>query len=575
MSPVTAIETDHWRLVAPWYRWERSDGLEPERAAEAGRPAIHKFVNTEFMTDFLADPQRSVAFDPDKDRVQRFMPSPLPGVAPNDTTFDTFNEALAVADASAGADPQTTLSRVVHTPGTRRKLFMPAHQRFYLVAISMHCEQPGYPKVNPDNVTEVGMVIRKRLPTVAPDDRLNGALLLRNLHQSQAKAGVTWGLDAAKARSRVLHPFSRSVRARVPSPSAATIAALQDAEAARRKLHVWAEETGVGYRKSGWVATGEGSFGAWVPMADEPTEVIEHVYPMRHLRPSPIDPEHAAHDGSIWYAPIPTASDQTTVNGIGRFNEKDSYEIRVFARSDGGDCPGTIVWSEPSEPFSLASFYDPDGCAQRPIEIRLPSFADLEATNARPSVRMTAPEGSSLKVPNIGGFHDPEAGETRDNEEVCFFAIPLITIVALFLLNIILPIVLFVFQLWWMLKLKFCLPPSIDFDADLSAAFDATPPEINLEAALSLEIDIDTHPDAKPVRDAIKDSMVAGLNNPGDSPDWALGDKVAGADPVFSPNALLQLAHATGGLDDGDGSPVFTNGVTYRPSVTRDMVVHP
>ena len=36
---------------------------------------------------------------------------------------------------------------------------------------------------------------------------------------------------------------------------------------------------------------------------------------------------------------------------------------------------------------------------------------------------------------------------------------------ALFLFLLFLPIIVFLFQLWWMLALKFCLPPSISFQA--------------------------------------------------------------------------------------------------------------
>ena len=52
------------------------------------------------------------------------------------------------------------------------------------------------------------------------------------------------------------------------------------------------------------------------------------------------------------------------------------------------------------------------------------------------------------------------AGDT-----ICFFAFELFFLVAFFLFLLFLPIIVFLFQLWWMLALKFCIPPSISFQA--------------------------------------------------------------------------------------------------------------
>ena len=57
--------------------------------------------------------------------------------------------------------------------------------------------------------------------------------------------------------------------------------------------------------------------------------------------------------------------------------------------------------------------------------------------------------------------------------QICSFAIPLITIVAFFVFSLFLPIVVFVFQLWFLLTLRFCIPPDVNvgggFDAELTA----------------------------------------------------------------------------------------------------------
>ncbi len=563
-SATTEAEIADWRIVAPWYRWEHRDHPSLGGTDAARRPSLHKYVSTDFMETFLKDPQRSVVFDGVRDVVQVVRDVPDP-------------HGVGVTADPADPPPQRSLTTVFHEPRADglRKLFLPAHQRYYLAVVDIHCDTPGFPKVDPDKIAEVGMVIRRCRPEVDSTDAISGFVLARDVAQSRMLTRTRYALDAAKARSRVLHPFAgRKCSGRIPSPSAATLAAAQETEMARRKLATWATDVGVGYERSGWVPTGEGTFGEWVPMADCPGEVIERSYPMHRLSPSATDPDHAAHEGTIFYASLPTGSDEVTADGAGRFNDQDTYEIRVFARLDRGDCPGPIVWSEASHKFRLASFFDPDGLEQRPLEIRLPDFRDLEASSALPSVRMTTPEGSSLSFGNVGGFHDPGDGSVG-GFQICFFSIPLITIVALFLLNIVLPIVLFVFNLWWMLKLKFCIPPSIDLAGGLDAAFELSPPEINLEAALSLEIDIDTDLRVtQGTHDAIAQLFVDNYNSSLDDPDWRIGDEIAGADPVFSSNALVQLAAATGAVS-GDGPPDFTAGVTYHQPVTRDQVVAP
>jgi hypothetical protein len=71
--------------------------------------------------------------------------------------------------------------------------------------------------------------------------------------------------------------------------------------------------------------------------------------------------------------------------------------------------------------------------------------------------------------------------------EICFFPIPLITIVAMFVFELFLPIIMFIFQLWWMLALKFCIPPDLQVAAGINAEllFDATTDLDALEASIN------------------------------------------------------------------------------------------
>jgi hypothetical protein len=555
--PAGAPTTGHdWRVVAPWYRWALADGSEPERAEEAARPALHKYVSTSFVEEFLADPQRSVAFDPAVD--SHF---PLEQIPASERLRDGRVRILA---GMRRLDPDM------------RKLFLAAHQRFYVVAVGLHCAVPGYPMVDPSVVAEAGFVLRRHRAVVPADAVKEGFTLVQSVAVARAKAQVQYGYDNAKARSRLLHPFGSAHRDRVVSASAASVGAAREVALARRRLRSWAETAGVDLVTEGWVPTGDGSFGAWVPMPEEPEELIERTYPLRNLRAAPDDPGHAALDGTIFWGPVPTGSDEITADGTARFSRTDVYELRAFVRPDHGDCPGPLRWSEPTLPFRLASFYDPDGCAQRPTDVQLPDFADLQAANALPSVKMTAPPGSSLK---LGADGKPVVGS---DFEICFFSIPLITIIAMFVLNIFLPIVLLVFQLFWMLKLKFCIPPSIEFEADLAFELDVEPPQLELMA----DVDIDLLPGVD--RGALA-SVLGKIFSPPVDPDfaaqkqddpsadpsgppWPLGPEFADQlelDPLFK----LSLAQGYGSADGG--APDFAPPVIHTTPVRRDQVVHP
>ena len=541
-----------WRLVAPWYRWARKDGSEPDRAAQASRPALHKYVSTEFVTDFLADPQRSVTFD-DVDRfhrVEAIVDTPLPG--------DGRRRFLAT-------------KRLVATE--TRKLFLPAHQRHYVVAVGLHCTEPGFPKVDPSHVAEAGFVVRRHKVDVPEGQQAAAAALMRNLTAARALEQSQRNFEIARSRSRLLTPFRTKARERLADPRGAAAQSHRRVQQAKRELAVWAAENGVQRRTEGWVASGDGTFGAWVSLPDEPEDIVERSYALRPLAPAPDDPEHAARDGSIFWAAVPTASDEVTPDGTARFNELDTYEIRAFVRPEQGDCPGPAVWSQPSAAYRLASFFDAAGCAQRPTEVRLPDFGQLEASTALPSVKMTAPDNSSLEFAKNGEI--PKKGQVGGGE-ICFFSIPLITIVAMFVLNIFLPIVIFVFGLWWMLKLKLCIPPSIQIEADLEAELDVVPGGIQASAEFDIDVDFP----------GIDQNVVQGLvsqalnpeSDPAVDPDppepaaYQFGDQLTGD---FTNDPLLELLARQGYGSETGAPPPFQVPHTYTTPVRREEVVHP
>lgn len=548
---MTAATAHRWRLVAPWYRWERRDGAEPERAEGATRPALHKYTSTEFVAEFLADPQRSVLFESvdEHQRVEAIPHVPLPG--------DTRNRRRFLAT-----------KRLV--PSGVRKLFPVAHQRHYVVAVGLHCDEPGFPRVDARDVAEAGFVVRRQRVTIPTGQEATAAALLQELARARTRAS----LDTARSRARLLHPFGAPTRNRVVNPSAAALAAHREVELSRRRLQVWAASVGVERRTEGWVPTGDGSFGAWVPIEDEPAELIERSYPMRLLTPPPDDPDHATHHGTIYWGVVPTASDEITQDGSARFAELSTYELRAFVRADRGDCPGPLVWSAPSETYHLASFHDPDGCTQRPVEILLPDFAQLEAATALPSVKMTSPPGSSLRFNHTGDIPtESDSPSVAPDREICFFAIPLLTIVATFVLKIFLPILTLVFGLSWMLKLKFCIPPSAEVELALNTELEVVPGGIQA----SLSLDIDVLPGLN--QNSLEGTLRAGLDGDldrepgGDRPGQQLGTTLT---DEYTNDPIVELLASQGyGVPADQPFPLFARPLQYTTAVTREQVRHP
>ncbi len=538
---MSAAPQHHWRLVAPWYRWDLAAHPDPQRADAAVRPAIQKFARTSFVKDFLANPQQSLAYNLD-DRVQQVIGVPkLP-------VFTT--------GANKGKARQLALRR--SAPTETRKLFQPAHQRFYLVAIELHCDAPGFPKVDPANVDEIGFVVRRRVSSIPAGERREAANHLASLGAARAKAQNQATLEAARERTRVLVPLRSPARERVVAPRAATVAAFHEVTMAKRRLQQWSADNQLNTTVQGWAPGSVGAVGAWITVADEPDEIVEQTYPMFRLTPNPDDPEHPAHRGTIYFGLLPTTSDEADERGNARFDDTTLYDVRCFARPTSDGCPHPPTWSAPSEPFRLAAVFDPTGCANRPVNIRMPDFAALEAITARPSVRMSAPGNSHLMFPTDDV--PPASGSVSAAEEICFFAIPLIMIVAFFLLNLFLPIIMLLFQLWFMLKLKFCIPPSVELAGDVNAELSVIPG--GLSAAAGIDIDIVTGID----QDSLREALRTGLNDT----STGLGDQLTAQ---LTNNAIIQ-ALLVQGLGT-DGAQTYPPTLPVEPRERFEEVVHP
>lgn len=118
-----------------------------------------------------------------------------------------------------------------------------------------------------------------------------------------------------------------------------------------------------------------------------------------------------------------------------------------------------IVWTQRSEPFSIA---DPtDLLGARPASIRMPDIPRLlrdipriARARAKPFAGVAAPAGSGVRT-------GAEMADTRRDfglGMICNFGIPVLTICALVLFNIIFSILVALPSFSWMLLLKVCLP---------------------------------------------------------------------------------------------------------------------
>jgi hypothetical protein len=128
------------------------------------------------------------------------------------------------------------------------------------------------------------------------------------------------------------------------------------------------------------------------------------------------------------------------------------------------------------------------GTSNQPVTIQLPDLNVL-AAQAKPTlgVGFAKPAGS-LKISGDSTGKPQNPGRST-LPEICFFPIPLITIVAMFVFELFLPVVMLIFQLWWMLALKFCILPELSLAGGVTAelAIDASVDigvQANVDAAL-------------------------------------------------------------------------------------------
>lgn len=531
---VTAADHHDWVLVSPWYR--AVGQVRPHRETS---PVIQKYADSDPTTAFLADPQHSLVYDED-DVVYEVRPVTPPARLPG---FGALKRTLTERTDSAGQVVDATVR-----PTTTRKLYLDVHQRFYLVAMEARLDSPELRCVPVSRMCEYGFVVRRITAEVgAVSDRLTRLAFDYRTAQDTLRSGIMAGLgstDPGLADAQV------------------QLGEVERALAAELAL------SGVATRVEKWVPTRAG-VGRWEVVTDEtPESIDEATFPMFPLVPDGVDTMHAGVGHALYFGLLPTASSDVTSDGRTRFDDVSLYEVRTFARrhdarcprrSTPGDCQGTVFWSEPSERYQVADPFDPRGTGNRAVNIKLPDLDSLAAQVAALPPGRTAPariESPTLLLPKTKDGEMPTEGS--ESNEICFFGIPLITIVAMFVFRLFLGIVLFVFNLWWMLKLKICIPPSVGFSADIDAAIAAEAPSLSIDADLdvALEVgDIDAATYGR-IQDRFEDVLT----------DHGFSE--AAAAEVVSTQSLQSIRSLAAELE---ANPVDERGpaLEYEPPVTR------
>jgi hypothetical protein len=540
-----------WKLVGPWYRWQRPGVPSTGRVS---RPVIQKYDGSNFVDEFLKDPQHSLKFL-DEDFVHQV--GPLPPMQPA-----TYLGKLR------------RLSDLGYFPTTTRKLFLDTHKRFYLIVCELHCEMTGFPSVTRNQVCDAGFVVRRRI--------------LKNLTGAAAKSvePIFEGLTSAQKALRefaIVDPENHlgvMKKALAPEGEAMLAGAITDSLGRNQKLAIekiasersklvqWATRYGVSLQLQGWKQIRQG-VGAWIDVAgEEQPPLCEQVFKLFPLIPDPRDEKHSATGRTIYFGVVPTGSADTDDFGKARFDETTPYEIRCFVRRfkhdpPTPDCCGDIVWSLPTEVYQLAAHFDLVGTNNRPVSMQLPDLKELEAQSAALSpnqlapFRMVSPPDSNLEVT---ADEDGNVTSHGKSSQICSFSIPLITIVATFVFKLFLPVVTLLFGLFFLLKLKFCIPPSIGLSAGVAAELDATL-QLGLDVSVDAKVAIGT-----PLGNTIDAEFTTGLGA-----DVAAGIKFGTADsPAFGPRPIAEMTDSIYKSGQEANAPSMSARIQYEDHVEAE-----
>jgi hypothetical protein len=476
-----------WLLLAPWYRWP-GQGVPDEQTARTTVPAFQKYDTSGCVNAFIKDPQHCLKFV-EEDHVQY---------------LERLPDLPSLPAPFVGRKRRLSDQHLVTTQ--TRKLYLDAHKRFYLVVCELHCDAPGLPSGDRKTVCQTGFVVRRRRVVFEKRGERAAVKHLRGISAAVLNMSIANGFAHKPARFARHEGLGEETVLVTDALSEAAARARKRASAhllsARQRLLAWADEYGAQMLIEGWVPTPFEHVGAWQAVTDATDSIAETVYPLYPLIPDPTTSGHAGHGRTIYFGLVPTGGADVDDSGNPRFDDQSLYEVRCFVRrhdprcprrSGRQDCHGQLTWSGATERYRLAAHFDLNGTSHRPVTIQLPDIPALQAQAAslKPgqgaSVRMVSPPGSSFQFPQDGKVPIPGSGSMSPAGEICSFTIPLITIVASFVLNLFLPIVMLVFGLWFLLKLKLCLPPSASVQAQVTAELAMLPPGIDLSVDIDLK----------------------------------------------------------------------------------------
>ena len=541
-------ERHAWQLVAPWWAWPTADDPLTGRGTP---PLLQKFAADEFVDGFLKRPQHSLRFDEFTDRVAAvtLLSKALPKAIARAQAAQSWLDGGADAERSENLPLDALVKnprelRLV--PSGPRKLFLPVHARHYLVSCELHCDAREFPSVDPAAVCRSGFVVR-RLSSPVPRE-LERELFGLQQQREQAIAALNELLLRGPLRQHLDWLRRRKLEqleARGELP-AARAQAQADVAAAEAALVAWRARHGILQKVEVWHAdASDPDVGDWVELASEAqlgVDADEYAFPLRRLHAPPTEPSHDAAGRTIFFGSVPTTSAQRDRAGRPRFDDRSLYEIRCFVTRRRADCPrprgfagckGERVWSLATEPYRLAATMDAVGCANRPITIRMPDLNELLGQ------AVARPRGALSNVRVVHRQQIAPKGIDKSGSPggaaICHFSIPLITIVAMFVLNIFLPIVVLLFQLWFLLALRFCIPPSFSLGAKFNLAAKITnllPPSGSFAGGLSIDGVAKTEDE---VRTALKESLDEVWSNDN-------GPQVAGKANALDDTALARDA---------------------------------
>ena len=476
-----------WMIVAPWWKWTDPppDGpMTPDPFdGRLSRPVFQKYDSPNAVNDFIRNPQRALAFVQD-DLVHALRAAPAPHESSAGKLFRL----------TATRRPDSTIVDQRYRPdGTNtRKIFLTTHKRFYLVVCSLHCDGPGFPKAARRKVCKAGFVVRRR--TLDPPSGAVKAVapILQRLSSRRARLAAVNQLT--EIEHAALGDNATSVKFESLLKTRASLQALVRDE--RNRFEEWIDRFGLVPELQGWFPSAEADkVGCWAQVDETPAELgAESSFPLYPLIPDATDRDHAGHFGTIYFGMRPSSSHDCDPRGRARFDDRQIYEIRCWALrhfvphdADAPcKCPDRLFWSRPTRPYKLASQFDLTGTSHQPVTIQVPDLNEL-AAQARPTlgVGFAKPPGSLMITGTAQGT--PKNPSRSTGFEICFLPIPLITIVATFVFELFLPVVMLIFQLWWMLALKFCIPPEISVAAGIDAEI-AIDGDLAVNAAVEADI---------------------------------------------------------------------------------------